>query len=133
MNKFKVGDTVRRMVSGHPVDKGDIAVVLRLVETGWINLEGQGHTSFHSQYFSLVDSIYPNQVHPHREVILEWVKGAVIEYRYDDTFNWSLATSPNWQASTLYRVKPQADNSKELLELKKELKAISARIKQLSY
>lgn len=45
--------------------------------------------------------------HVHAEVIKAWADGAEIEWRCEDTHNWTSTDKPSWNKYTQYRVKPQ--------------------------
>jgi hypothetical protein len=43
-------------------------------------------------------------VNKHRQLIMAWADGAVIEYQCDMTGTWLTATTPSWDEETNYRI-----------------------------
>lgn len=101
MSKFKVGDKVRRIaqsVSWCPL--GYEATVL----TGYEYEDVLGSKAFiHDPQWELVE--YTSNYHKHHDLIIQWAKGAEIEY-YSTAFErWGLDTTPSWKGVS-YRIKP---------------------------
>lgn len=52
------------------------------------------------------DLINVPQKRPHYDLIIAWANGATIEYYSDTHESWiEIATAPNWNPSTKYRIK----------------------------
>lgn len=60
------------------------------------------------------DSAYPSPPHKHADLIIEWARGAEIEYKSDN--DWYADKAKNWYDSVEYRIKP----TKSQAELDKE-------------
>jgi hypothetical protein len=75
------------------------------------------------------EPVYPNPPQKHKDVIIEWAKGAEIEYRYQSE-EWCSVSTPLWRSEMQYRVKPQTSD-KEARIKKLELELLVAEIKHL--
>jgi hypothetical protein len=47
-----------------------------------------------------------NKPHPHKDLIINWANGAVIEHRFNEDDFWEETTSPSWNPYHQYRIKP---------------------------
>lgn len=45
--------------------------------------------------------------HKHKEWIIAWANGAEIEYKYRYEDKWRMASTPNWDSTLEYRIKPK--------------------------
>ncbi|AGK87029.1 hypothetical protein RIO-1_15 [Pseudoalteromonas phage RIO-1] len=110
MSKFKVGDKVRKTLQKtSDFNIGDTAVVSEVVDERTIKLNGSSDTYSSSCWEVVQRGAYPNGKHPHHDVILEYAKGAEIEWFNSIYEKWCLTSSPSFGRNTLYRVKPQQD------------------------
>jgi len=72
---------------------------------------------------------YPNPPYKHAAIIVEWVKGAEIEY-YDKNFKlWVSARTPTWSENLEYRVKPQkSEKDIQIEKLEAELEELETSV-----
>ena len=128
MSKFKVGDKVRRVkLSQHIIifagmGVGEVDVVTRvLIETMDLEKYGVGHNM---DYFELVEDT--SKHHEHHDLIIQWAKGAKIEY-YSTTFDeWLADDCPSWKTSASYRIKPPVPKTD-----KERIVELEARVEEL--
>lgn len=45
--------------------------------------------------------------HVHYDLIVAWAKGAKIEFWNDSKDRWENSSTPQWEVSSLYRIKPE--------------------------
>ncbi len=134
MNKFKVGDTVRRISKSRLLVLGGVYEVEGLSESdGWVQLKGQTD-HFDPSKFELVEDT--SKRHPHYDVIIAWAKGAEIEYKTNDG-GWSRYLTYAFPPALTFRVKPQTNSEKEKLvslisDMSKKLEEAKARLKGIS-
>ena len=129
--KFKSGDKVRRTSRdwmGMAV--GDTATV----ETGHcdaLNLIEYGGTHC-IESFELVPEVqYPHPPHKHQELIIEWAKGAIIQYLDGD--DWIDVTGdPYWNDEDTYRVKPPEPKTPIISEKDKKIGEIEEKLRILA-
>lgn len=112
MSKFKVGDKVRKVKEGtavYPV--GYEGEVTEIVDTR-LYLDRKMINS-RDEYWALVEDKdkYPNGKHPHHDVILEYAKGAEVEFQLSRSNRWAPieGEEPRFCRNLKYRVKPQQD------------------------
>jgi hypothetical protein len=125
MSKFKVGDEVRALVSTKWWRKGDVGVI-RMIHNGFeISIE-DGETLWFcddtERSFELVEpkvhitsggtggsvpvAAYPNPPRTHRDLIIAWANGAVIEVRAPGCWGFMITLKPEWIDTLEYRIKP---------------------------
>ncbi len=68
---------------------------------------------------------YPNPLHKHKDVIIEWANGAEIETSADG-IDWMECTRPRWNVEFHYRV---ANSRKQ--QIRKEIKALEEELASL--
>lgn len=108
MNKFKVGDKIRRRVMHSLLTVGDVYVVSDSDGSGrTLKLEGIDKLAiFSAEYFDLVTAV--KTPHKHAELIRAWADGAVVECRFLATkTDWSVTDTPMWADCFEYRIKPE--------------------------
>ncbi len=77
------------------------------------------------------EPVYPNPPQKHKDVIIEWAKGAEIEYRYRSD-EWCSTRTPTWRLDLQYRVKPQtSDKETYIKELEAELLGARAALEKV--
>lgn len=47
------------------------------------------------------------QPHKHKDLIIAWANGAVIEGRVNSSFPWVVVNNPSWKIDVEYRVRPK--------------------------
>lgn len=112
MSKFKVGDKVRKVKEGttaFPVGyEGEVTGFTSTLK-GHIYVDNSLH-SWEGNWELVEDkSKYPNGKHPHHDVIIEYAKGAEVEWFNSIYEKWCLTSHPSFGKNTLYRVKSQQD------------------------
>lgn len=116
---FKIGDRVRRVVTGmfvpeacKDIVKGDEYIVSES-RGGVIELKGFGNFTFNAQNFELVkESVVETSKktpHKHAELIKAWADGAIIQYRYSGGWGDVSYNKPSWREEETYRIKPEPD------------------------
>lgn len=112
MNKFKKGDIVTpsglskldlTMGKTYEVAEDSTDVLVRLKRD-----DVDENISRQCWFFDLAETKYPNPKHPHHDLIIEWAKGADIQYLSELSGNWLDTTrnGPVWDKITKYRIKP---------------------------
>ena len=107
---FKVGDRVKFASTGdfeHGVS--DVGEVVEVLEGGNVRVKWDSDgdvTVPTTNRIRLIEDV-PNK-HVHHDVIIQWAKGYPIQYRNYLMPYWSdIAGTPEWRATTEYRVKPK--------------------------
>jgi hypothetical protein len=125
MSKFKVGDRVEKLngrpfISGyyvHTVDSIERDKIWFVESEAWLSSKflqlACGHPEDTSKY------------HKHHDLIIQWAKGAEIEYA-DGWGDWGDAATPTWSTRTEYRIKPTPPKTD-----KERIAELEARIKEL--
>tara|TARA_R110002012_G_scaffold266670_1_gene450280 strand:+ start:179 stop:772 length:594 start_codon:yes stop_codon:yes gene_type:complete len=110
MSKFKLGDKVRKISGGTPVYPVGYEGEVTEISDSLLYLDHK-RTNSRDEYWELVEDKdkYPNGKHPHHDIILEYAKGAELEFFSDSVNAWRNVISPAFAKNTLYRVKPQQD------------------------
>lgn len=124
MSKFQKGDLVRRTRDSLSFDAAAIYTVTVvgsfLDNTPKIQVkEVQGNWS--GEYFELVI------VRPHRDLIIAWANGAIIEIEFSDG-DWGVVDNPSFYDSRTYRVKPAIPvdpNALEIARIEKEMRVLA--------
>lgn len=101
MRKFKVGDRIVRVTnpkSFAPI--GYESVVKEPYE--YIDRDG-ALTPVVDNYWGLAEDT--SKYHKHHDLIIQWAKGAEIEYG-DYQGDWENAATPTWSVYREYRIKP---------------------------
>lgn len=81
--------------------------------------------------------IYPNGKHPHYNLIIEWAKGAEIQFlsrlvTEDGRPKWKDTANPVWNEKTQYRIKPhKTEKDIEIEKLESEMRSMADRIAKL--
>lgn len=107
---FKLGDKVRKVSNGtavYPVGyEGEVTEI-----SGNLLYLDHKRTNSRDKYWELVEdkAKYPNGKHPHHDLILEYAKGAELEFFSESAGKWMTASTPAFGKNALYRVKPQQD------------------------
>lgn len=131
---FKVGDLVLRTGgSNRGCTQGGI---YRVVSLGCDNsliyvVNNSGFkVGLDSDNFELVTE-YPNPPHKHADLIIEWAKGANIQYWSKISNSWKDINypTPAWTTDAEYRVKPSADDTKKQQALS-QIKEAEDKIKE---
>ena len=112
MNKVKIGDKVRKVSNGTevlPVGYEGEVTGFSIVYTGHIYVDNNCDSN--AENWELVEDKdkYPNGKNPHHDVILEYAKGAEVEFFSESAGKWMTARTPAFGKNALYRVKPQQD------------------------
>lgn len=110
MSKFNIGDKVRKISYGTPAYPVGYEGEVTKVSGNLLYLDNK-MTNSSDEYWELVEDKdkYPNGKHPHHDVILEYAKGAEIEFQSSYSKVWYPATFPHFSPNLKYRVKPQQD------------------------
>ena len=110
MSKFKIGDKVRKVSNGTSTYPIGYEGIVNSAGVNCLYVDGKGASS-RSEYWELVEDKdkYPNGKHPHHDIILEYAKGAELEFFSESSGKWMTTLSPAFAKDTLYRVKPQQD------------------------
>ncbi|YP_009966425.1 hypothetical protein HWA86_gp47 [Pseudoalteromonas phage HP1] len=110
MFKFRVGDKVRKISNGTSNYPIGYEGVVNKAGVNCLYVDGKG-ASTRAVYWELVEdkAKYPNGKHPHHDIILEYAKGAELEFFSTSVNAWRNVLSPAFAKDTLYRVKPQQD------------------------
>ena len=112
MNKFKIGDKVRKVFQNtSDFNIGDTAIVSEVLDVNTIKLNNTRDT-YSSNCWELVEDKdkYPNGKHPHHDIILEYAKGAEVEVTCVGSIDeWRMVPLPVFHPDRKYRVKPQQD------------------------
>ena len=98
MSKFKVGDSVKKR-------------------------EGESETFLSSKNLQLAEDT--SKYHKHHDLIIQWAKGAEIEYG-DYQGDWENAATPTWSVYKEYRIKPTPPKTD-----KERIAELEARVKEL--
>ncbi len=61
------------------------------------------------------EPVYPNPPQKYKDVIIEWAKGAEIEYRYQSE-EWCSTRTPTWRPEIQYRVKSQTSDKESRIK-----------------
>jgi hypothetical protein len=137
---FKKGDKVRRTVSGdRNATQGQVYTVDKVSSDGrWISLASGAPShepNYLSEMFELVQPKYPNDPHPHAEVIKAWADGADIEYKTEFMDNWRRIRNPQWSKGVEYRIKPEvpevSKRDQEIQDIQDRMKALQERMDNL--
>ena len=111
MQKFNKGDRVKRVRGGCHcgIEVGDIVTV---VGHDILNhFKVKGNTGLHStdNYELVTESANAPEPHVHKDLIIAWANGAVIEFLYQGSRIWETAHTPTWAKDMRYRIKPDID------------------------
>lgn len=120
MSKFKIGDDVAK-TDGKPFVNGATFDTIRKVDSdGNITLYCQ-HGAFTCDFLNhyKAQSKYPNPPHVHADVIIEWAKGADIEYLDGFEEKWDSCDRPRFYSDDSFRV---ALTPSELADIKTRAK-----------
>lgn len=120
---FKLGDKVRKVSNGtgvFPVGYEGEVTGFSSVSTGRIYVDKAWHSN--AENWELVEDKdkYPNGKHPHHDIILEYAKGAELEFFSTSVNAWLRTPTPAFVKGTLYRVKPQQDTAVQAAKKKIE-------------
>ena len=121
MSKFKVGDKIRRAAQvTNYAPLGYEATVLR--DYMYVDLYG-GEVRIIDPQWELVED--KSKYHKHHDLIIQWAKGAEIEYA-DYQGDWENAATPTWSVYREYRIKPTPPKTD-----KERIAELEARVKEL--
>jgi len=121
MSKFKVGDRIVRvahMASHAPL--GYEAVVL--FGNKYIDVYGK-RVALAERHWELAEDT--SKYHKHHDLIIQWAKGAEIEYG-DYQGDWENAATPTWSVYKEYRIKPTPPKTD-----KERIAELEARVEEL--
>ena len=105
MSDFKCGDMVVRVKDRNGImEIGTLCKVISC-DLGCVVVKGRVG-SFEASYFKLATFEYPNPQHKHADVIIEWAKGANIEFWSISAKDWTLKAVPRFFENCIYRVAP---------------------------
>ena len=124
MINFKVGDRVK-LKSGKPFCSGeDVLTITEIYDDGaYFDDSGLGC------YLNELKIAYPNPPHKHRDLIIEWAKGADIQVRGSN--RWVDTPNPQWYEIHEYRVKPQSEKDLEIESIQKQMDELKERLEKL--
>jgi hypothetical protein len=132
MSKFKVGDRIVRVACGASyAPLGYEAVVL--FGNKYIDVYGKEVTIAGCQWELAEDT---SKYHKHHDLIIQWAKGAEIEY-LDYQGDWEDASTPSWSKRMEYRIKPTPPKTKYRARPlvtktdKERIAELEARVKEL--
>ena len=130
MSKFKIGDKVRILFNTTNYEGrfkvGDSCIIKEFQgnEGYYVRMENDNGRAFtwHSVgKLQLVTSKH----HKHHDLIIQWAKGAEIEYA-DYQGDWENAATPTWSWHTEYRIKPTPPKTD-----KERIAELEARVQEL--
>ena len=101
-NKFKKGEKVVRIRGSHQgMDVGDIATVSdQILNTVYLKEFDYGHMAGHFELYV--------PVRAHHDIIIQWAKGAEIQYYHTYHQRWTDCKNPTFKENCKYRVRPTA-------------------------
>jgi hypothetical protein len=124
MSKFKVGDRVEQL-DGKPFSSGYSVHRVHSIEGDKIWFV-ESRTWLSSKCLQLAEDT--SKYHKHYDLIIQWAKGAEIEYE-DYNGDWENATSPSWSTCKEYRIKPKPPKPPKTD--KERIAELEARVKEL--
>jgi hypothetical protein len=125
MSKFKVGDRVKKL-DGKPFSSGDYVHTVDSIEGDkiwfvesktWLSSGLQlafGHPEDTSKY------------HKHHDLIIQWAKGAEIEFYSETFYGWLATDTPYWNPDSKYRIAPPTPQTDA-----ERIAELEARVKEL--
>lgn len=123
-HNFKVDDKVRCInADGAPLKLNKEYVVTRVYKC-YIYFD-TFFGGWNPERFELVRAKYPNPKHKHHDLIIEWAKGAEIEFLNTNQDWMATSESPTWYSESEYRIKP------EKTERDIQMEKIQEKIKEL--
>jgi hypothetical protein len=124
MSKFKVGDRVKKL-NGEALHYGYSVHRVHSIEGDKIWFV-ESRTWLSSKCLQLAEDT--SKYHKHYDLIIQWAKGAEIEYE-DYNGDWENATSPSWSTCKEYRIKPKPPKPPKTD--KERIAELEARVKEL--
>ena len=128
MSKFKVGDKVRAVSASRSwgrVKAGDVGIVSHVIKSA-LRVDFPKHYRWLCGEEDLELAEDTSKYHKHHDLIIQWAKGAEIEY-YSTTFDrWLPADNPCWDKDEEYRIKPPVPKTD-----KERIAELEARVEEL--
>jgi hypothetical protein len=116
---IKVGDIVE-LINGTKY-KGKLRNKVKSISTCGKYLRVAGGDGWAIDQFKLAPCEYPNPPQMHQKEIIEWAKGAQIQYFSPPSEDWHyIDGTPKWYPKVRYRIKPDVPDVDPRLELLNE-------------
>lgn len=145
MRAFKIGDTVKRIASGHDqCEVGEICVVRGYDSYGDLLLEGKNNCTFSERYFILVShrllKFGQMEIKDRLEIVGAYMEGVTIEHSScgDKWLEKSLPNEDPTAASIIfvldkfYRIKDNTETLKAIADIQTKMDTMSTDMKSLS-
>jgi hypothetical protein len=128
MSKFKVGDRVEQL-DGKPFSSGYSVHRVHSIEGDkiWF-VESRTWLSSKCLQLAFGHPEDTSKYHKHHDLIIQWAKGAEIEY-VDYNGVWENAKTPSWSTCMEYRIKPKPPKPPKTD--KERIAELEARVKEL--
>ena len=133
---FRVGDTVKRVADfslfwAENKPNGLFYEITEVKSHKEIKLSGSS-LCFCSENFELATTQYPNPPHKHKDLIIAWANGAIMQFRTTGG-GWSdVQGNPAWVIGISYRIKPtKSAKDVQIEELEAKAKELLGKITEL--